>query len=478
MRNPLAAMSSSVRTSFLYLLTVALGQGVSFFLLPIVTRYLTPEAYGQYSLALVVSSLVGIGSGAWIRNVGLRLHVDAAARGTSRGFFLSSSLLQAGLFTASYAAVLLVLVLTPLSVAPIPVLAAAGISQLLGMQFTYTTTLLRAEQRAVPFAVAEIAAGLIRFGATVAGLLLGFRTPVLLFAAIGLAYLLANLYATPALWSRLLGRQLFDAPGVLELLRAGPASMPFSLSGWLERLADRLVLLYFDGTAVVGIYSVGYAIGERLLGSLVESVYMVAWPSILNGWRDSAREGARRAIAETQRMYIWITVGPLVFLIVFGRVLVSWLSGPDFHQAVVVVPTVAASMWVGGYGAYLNRQFELNKRYGRLSGISLAGATINVILNFVLIPRYGMEGAAAATLINRCFNTAVFFVVRDRSLVRVALAPMGAAAALALAAWAASWAVPGGDVPAVAVFIVVYAAGALVGLTRIHHDEARPGEGP
>ena len=253
--------------------------------------------------------------------------------------------------------------------------------------------------------------------------------------------------------------------------------MPFSLSGWLERLADRLVLLYFSGTAVVGIYSVGYAIGERLLGSLVESVYMVAWPGILNGWRDAGQAGARRAIAEAQRMYIWITVGPLIFLIVFGRVLVSWLSGPDFQQAAVVVPTVAVSMWVGGYGAYIDRQFELNKQFGRLSGISMAGAGINVILNILLIPRYGMEGAAAATLINRCFNTAVYFIVRDRSLVQVALGPLALASVLAGVAWAASRVVPGGDVAAVSLFVALYAAGALVGLAKIPHDEARPGIG-
>ena len=474
MRNPLARMSKSVQQSFLYFLTVALGQGLSFLLLPLVTRYLTPEAYGQYSLALVVSSLVAMGSGAWIRNVGLRLYMDAAKREASRGFFVSSSLLQAGLFALLYSAVLVVLGRTSLAIAPMPVMLVAGVSQVLGMQFTYTTTFLRAEQRAVPFAVAEISSGVIRFAGTTAGLLLGLRSAEMLFAATALGFLLSNVYATPTLWTKLLGSRWYDARGTVELLRAGPSSLPFSVSGWLERLADRLVLLYFSGTAIVGIYSVGYAIGERLLGSLVQAVFMVAWPNILNHWRDAGAEGARRAIAEAQRMYIWITVGPVVFLIVYGHVLVRWITGPEFQQAAVVVPIIAASMWIGGYGAYLNRQFELNKKYGRLSGIALTGAFINVALNIVFIPRYGMAGAAFATLINQTFNAVVYYVVRDRYLVQIALRPLAFAAALAGAAWALSLLASGTEVVALSLFIVVYVMGALVGLARIDHDGARP----
>jgi O-antigen/teichoic acid export membrane protein len=475
MRNPLSRMNANVRQSFLYFLTVALGQGVAFFLLPLVTRYLTPAAYGQYSLALVTSSLVSIGSAAWIRNVGLRLYVDARQRETTLGFFVGTSTLQGLMFTVTYGVAILGLRLVSVEIAPLGVMLWAGAAQLVGNQYAYTVTLLRAEQRAAPFAVAEIGSGLIRFGATTAGLLLGFASAELLFIGNGLAFLIGTGYAVPALWRDLLGRSWFDARGTRELLRSGPTSLPFSVSGWLERLADRLVLAFYNGTAAVGIYSVGYAVGERLLGSLVQAVFMVAWPNILNAWRDGGPEAARAAIGQAQRMYIWITVGPALFLIVYGRLLVSWIAGPDYQQAAVVVPIIAASMWIGGFGSYVNRQFELNKTFGRLSAITLVGAAINVGLNFVLIPPYGMQGAAVATLVNQSFNTAVYYVVRDRSLVRIAARPLLLAAGLAGAAWGASLALSRFEVVGAAVFVVVYATGALVALIRIDHDGTSPG---
>ena len=466
---------SSVRQSVLYFATVAFGQGLPFLLLPIVTRYLTPEAYGHYALALVVSSLVAMGTAQWVTNVGLRLYVDAYARDATRAFYLSSSLLQTGLFIATYAAALALLSVAGIHLAPLRVLLFAGLAQLVGNQYTYTTTLLRADQRALPFTVAEISAGIIRFGATAAGLAAGLRSAELLFAATGLGFLLATGYATVALWRGLIGARLLDTDGTRELLRAGPASLPFSMAGWLERLADRLVLAFYAGPAVVGVYSVGYAVGERVIGSLVQAVFMVAWPSILNGWREAGASGAAPAIATAQRMYAWITVGPALFLLVFGRVLMGWFVGASFEASAVVVPIIVASMWVGGFGAYLNRQFELNKRYARLSGVSMAGAAVNVGLNFLLIPSYGMAGAAAATLANQAFNAAVFLAMMDRTLVRIQYGALAASLGSAGLAWLVSRAAGGRVGLAAGLFVAVYAAAALAALRRLERDELRAG---
>lgn len=464
-------MRSSIRQSLLYFATVAFGQGFAFLLLPIVTRFLTPEQYGYYSLALVVTSLIGMATAQWITNVGLRLYVDAHQRQVTRAFFLSTSLLQLLLFGTVYAAGMLVLAHTSIHLAPLPVMLLAGASRLLETQYTYTTTLLRADQRAVPFAVAEISAGLIRFAVTTVGLFAGMRSAELLFAASALGFLAADVYATRSLWRGLTGAPHFDREGVLELVRSGPASIPFSTATWLERLSDRLILAFYAGPAVVGIYTVGYTVGERLLGTLVQAVFMVAWPNILNSWRDGGLRAARAAIAAAQQMYFWVTVGPALFLMVFGSVVMHWLAGAAFQSSAVVVPIIAAAMWVNGFGTYLNRQFELNKRYGGLSGITMIGAVLNVVLNILLIPRYGIAGAAVATLANQAVNTAIFLARMDRSLARVEVRPLLAALALAGAAWLVSRLAGQHDVLAVALFIVVYAAGAIVALVRIDRNE-------
>src|SRR5690606_28483607 len=114
--------------------------------------------------------------------------------------------------------------------------------------------------------------------------------------------------------------------------------------------------------------------------------------------------------------------GPTVFMISFGSAVLKWFAGADYATAGSVVPVVAASMWLGGLSTYWNRHMEIRKQFGKLSAIRLIGAGFNVALNLVLIPRYGILGAAWATMGNRVLNGIIFYFTRDRSLVRLPFA--------------------------------------------------------
>jgi O-antigen/teichoic acid export membrane protein len=456
-----------LRRSLIYFSTVAAGQALSFLLLPFVTRALAPDAYGDYALALAVSSLVGMLASSWIRNVGLRLYFDAASRGTTRGFFLGTSILQSVAFVGLYGATLGVMAVVGLELAPWRVLISAGVTMVVGDLAVHATTLLRAEQRPIAFAVSEIGAGVLRFAFTLAGLAVGIRSAELLFDAQSAGYLLAAAFAVPMLWRRLQGPLAIDGHGTREVVRHGPASLPFSVADWIERLADRLVLESFLGTSVVGIYSVGYTIGERTLGALVKAVFMMAWPSILAAWQEGGRDAAREAVREAQGLYAWFTTGPVVFMLVYGGDFMRWITGSEYHEAAPLVGIVSVSMWIGGSASYLNRHLELNKRFGLLSGVRMGGAVVNLALNLILVPRFGMMGAAWATLANRMLNAAVFWIIRDRRLVAVPAATVAAALAASGVAWglSAPWGLPA--LAAMGVFVAVYAPVALVAMRRL-----------
>lgn len=460
-------MSPKLRRTVQYLSTVVFGQGLSFLLLPVVTRFLDPVAYGEYALALSVSGLVGMFASGWIRNVGLRLYYDAGARGTTRGFYLGTALAQAVLAALLYSGLLIVLKLTGFLPASFTVLLAAGGVLFIGDQYGYAVTLLRAEERSTAFTVAEISSGLVRFLATLAGLYAGFVRAELLFLAMAGAYLLGALYAVPVLWRRLEGPLRIDRSGLSETLRAGPAALPFSVAAWLDNLASRLILQGFLGTAVVGVFSVGYSIGERLVGSLTQAVFMMAWPSVLNAWREGGGTAARAALLEAQRIYAYLTIGPVMFLVVSSADVTRLLAGPEYREAAAVVPLVAAAMWFRGLSSYLNRHLELEKRFAHLSGVALGGALLNVSLSLALAPGFGMVGVATATVISNAGTCAFYFLTRDTRLTRLSLGSFGAAFGLAALAWGSSRLAPAvlpldayfpGAIE-MAVFVLVYALG-------------------
>lgn len=460
-------MTPKLKRTVQYLLTVVFGQGLAFLLLPVVTRFLDPVEYGEYALALSISGLVGMFASGWVRNVGLRLYYDAGERGTTRGFYLGTTLAQAVMATALYTVVVVLLQLSGFVVVSLNVLIAAGAMLIVGDQYGYAVTLLRAEERSTAFTVAEIGSGLVRFGATLGGLYAGFAQAELLFVAMAVAYLIGALVAVPVLWRRLVGPARIDRAGVSETLRAGPAALPFSVAAWLDNLASRLILEGFLGTAVVGVFSVGYSIGERLVGSLTQAVFMMAWPSVLNAWREGGVAPAREALRDAQRIYAFLTVGPVLFLIVSSADVTRLLAGPDYREASAVVPLVAGAMWLRGLSSYLNRHLELEKRFARLSTVALVGAVLNVGLSLLLVKDFGMVGVATATVVSNAGTCAFYFLTRDRRLTAVRYGAFASAGSLAVAAWLASRLVgavvtPGrlavGDLEMLT-FVVVYAVG-------------------
>jgi len=466
MSHEAVAPNSGLARSLTYFLTVVSGQALAFFLLPFVTRALTPEAYGEYAVALAVSGFAGVFASAWIRNVGLRLYFDALNRGTTRGLFTGMVLLQAVSFVAVYGVVLAVVASAGAGSAPWRVQASAGVTMLLSDLAGTTLMLLRAERSTFTYAVGEIGAGLLRFVFTLTGLALGFQSAELLFDATSLGLLIATAITIPVLWRRLVGPASVDLQGVREILRHGPASLPFAVGDWTERLADRLVIEHFLGTAVVGIYSVGYTVGERTVGALERAVFMMAWPKILAAWHDGGPGEVRAAIDEALRLFAWFSVGPVVFLVVFTDDILSVIAASAYQEANIIVPIVSVSMWLSGFTRYLNRHFELRKRFGTLSWITLAGAVINVVLNILLVPVAGMVGAAWATLVNRAFNAVTFFALRDREIVAIPYRTFAVAILWSAACWLIATTMATGSPVQMIVFVGLYAPVALVALRR------------
>lgn len=459
-------MNRELKQTALYFSSVLVGQALSFLLLPIVTRFLSASEYGEYALATAVSGLVAMFGSAWVRNVGMRFYYEAAERKQSKAFYVSTSILQSVLFTAIY--LLGIAIVSRFDIVPLPpsVWLSAGVAMIVSDQFNYTTSLLRAEQRANSFAIAEIGSGVLRFVATAAGLFVGLRSAELLFNAASVGFVLGFAFAAPALWRRLTGPARIDRGVLQEILKTGPRSIPFSLSAWIERLADRLILQHFLGATVVGIYSIGYTLGERIIASLVQAVFMMAWPNILEAWTQAGVEGARKAIHSAQWLYAWTTVGPMLFLVAYGGELTRMVVGAEFHTAASIVPIVAIAIWLGGLGSYLNRHFELNKQYGTLSAISLLGAGVNLAATWALVPQFGMVGAALGTLLNYAFNAVVFFLTRDRSLGSPNFGPFVLAGIGSALAWLMSLLPSLGTITAMGTFVATYLIVALVALRQ------------
>lgn len=405
-----------VRNTIVYLLTIVSTQVASFALLPLITRFLGPGSYGEYALALAVSGLLGTLASSWIRNVAFRYYFEARAANASRSFYWSLILLQAGAVLVAFGLGSVLLPLFSEEIVPLRTLWAAAAMVLASDFQAMSLAFVRAEQKSGRFAAAEITSALTRLAGTTVGLFMGLdQASFLLLAAAG-ASVLGGAVAFMGLNRDLNGPLRISFEPMSNVSRHLFGAMPFSVGEWIGNLSDRLVLNAFATTAAVGIYAAGFSLGDRIIGGLVMAVFMMAWPDVLARFNDGGYEAARPAIHRYFQIYLWLTTGPLVALIIFGNTIVA-LLGSAYVEAVQVIGLVSGAAWIRGLSNGFNRHFELEKRFYVLSTITVAGSLANLALNLWLVPKFLAVGAGVSTLIAQSLMALVYIVLRERRLV-------------------------------------------------------------
>lgn len=164
---------------------------------------------------------------------------------------------------------------------------------------------------------------------------------------------------------------------------------------------DQVIIKYLMDESAVGIYDVGvrlsevwYFIPSMIVGSL--------FPAIVNAKKvDEQLYQTRMSKLYSLLIYLSLIIVVPVFLL--ADRLVILLYGEAFIEAANVIRIYAWTSVATAIGTVVN-YYLINENYTKLSLFSnFFGMLINVLLNIILIPIYGIFGAALATLISYFF---------------------------------------------------------------------------
>ncbi len=375
-----------------YTIGSGLQLGAAVLVLPALTRLLDPAEFGLVAAAMVITTLLTI-----IATGGLPASIMRTFFREEGGPAGSRSLVLLTLLTAI--AVALLAYLTgplwskmfsgipygaPLRIATWSAVALAGLRAV--------QSVLRAAERAGAFvttvAFSSIVAqglGLLaatRWGATgyLGGLAVGF------FLALGAGLSLLREWPI-RLPSRALARRAFAV---------GLPTVPHGLAFYIMSAGDRVIIERLDGLIAVGRYQLAYAIGS--IGFVILNALSLAWTPVL--FRAS-EESRWPLLSDTSAAIAWLAA-LLAGILAAGAPLALDLIAPVDYELEPLVPVsafVAASLvpWVIFFAA--SQALIWIGRTGALAVSTIGAAAANVGLNLVLIPAWGLVGAAVATLI-------------------------------------------------------------------------------
>ena len=177
-----------------------------------------------------------------------------------------------------------------------------------------------------------------------------------------------------------------------EMLRFGLPMMPAELSLYALNFVDRVALARLAGLAEAGLYALAVKFSQAV--TVIVRGFNLAWPPLAYSIRDD--DTARRTYSVVITYYLLLAFTVVLALSLEARWVVRALAAPDFFDAYKAVPLVATG--VALYALYLVLSVSVS-RTGRtafnfpVTGTALA---VNIALNLVLIPPYGLVGAGIA----------------------------------------------------------------------------------
>lgn len=264
--------------------------------------------------------------------------------------------------------------------------------------FTVLSEVLRAQLRPMAFGLAQGAYGAFTILACWVAVAVFHASIPGVIGATAIAAALSCLVAVVCIRQRLpISMADFGLSSAKSILIF---AIPISLGGiasWTFRLSDRYVLGVFLTSTAVGMFSAGADFAEKLAGLLLTPIILAVQPLTIQTLTQDAIAGTialRRSIA----IYA-ATAGAVVVVATVGA---GWLSrvflGPRYGGATVLLPILCAAAVIGGLTYIANAVLAVDMKPRLIALLQAAAAIIKLLLNFAVIPRFGLLGASLVTL--------------------------------------------------------------------------------
>lgn len=203
-------------------------------------------------------------------------------------------------------------------------------------------------------------------------------------------------------------KQLYERKKILDV---ACAVIVTSISALVYNQADLWMLGIFTTTEVVGIYGASAKLVALTSFPMMASATII--PSLMSSLHVSGNhKEMREVVSKSSRWILSIAMPMILFLILEGRFILKYIYGEKFEAGyiVLVILSIGQLIKVGtGLSGFL---LQMTGWHKNLMKITVFSGILNICLNILLIPPFGMLGAAVSiTLCVSMVNLASIFVI-------------------------------------------------------------------
>ena len=178
-------------------------------------------------------------------------------------------------------------------------------------------------------------------------------------------------------------------------------SVPMILTSFIQLLNGRIDIImlgWFHPTALVGVFGVAFKVSV-ISDFVISALKTIAMPKISELYWAGDTDDLRKMLRVSTRLIFFSGIPVALVLLIFPETILSWI-GDGYEAGATTLRIFAIAQFIsasaGLVGAFMNMTGN-QKIFTRMVGVA---TLVNIALNLLLIPTYGMEGAAIGTLVS------------------------------------------------------------------------------
>lgn len=195
-----------------------------------------------------------------------------------------------------------------------------------------------------------------------------------------------------------------DKTLIIRMVRYSIPLIFTGLSWWILNASDKYIILHFIGASANGIYSVAHKIPTIIIA--INGFFNSAWQL-------SAIDEQKSSDNELFYNKVFYSYSAILYLMASGIILISKYIMPvlitnDYYEAIQYIPILVMSSLLQVYGNFFGGLNVAYQKTKNLVSSAITAGIVNLGLNIILTPLFGMYGTAVAT----CVGCAVMIIMR------------------------------------------------------------------
>ncbi len=421
------------RHTSVYGLSNILNRIVSFILLPLYTRYLSPADYGVMDLLYFTTAFIGILLEVGINTALSRFYFDSddpkernkVVTTAYYGFGVGSTVII--LILIAFAGPITSLIFKGTDYKDLMILALVGLG--LDMYIKVSFTYLRVRMRSFTLMMVSVSRLIMQLSMNIIFIVyLDMGVKGILLSTV-ISNIVLVLFLLPYVL-RETGLR-FSKEKFKEMFFFGLPLIPSNFMAYMVNVSDRYFVNAFSGLTLTGLYTLGYRFGV-LVNEFFASPFAQVW--IPRRYEMYKRGDSVRVFGKIFTYFSTLLFFGGLAISILSKDVIKIMADESFWGAHFVVPIITLSYVISSFQMHFNIGIMIEKKTKYILYINIVTAVLNLTLNYFLIKNYDMFGAAYATLISFTAKVILVYIVSNRLVpIRVEWARFTKAGILALA---------------------------------------------